>query len=72
MGTTIVGGGEYCSDVGKLVVDDPVVGVRKPHPLLLALVGADHAQQVVVLEERLDGSMAVKVGAPSRGVRHEV
>ena len=72
MGTTVVGSREQSSDVGELVVYDPVVGVLKPHPLLLALVGTDHAHQIVSFEEWLNCSVAIEIGATSRRVWHEV
>ena len=72
MGTTVVGGREHCCDVGELVVYDSVVGVGKPHPLLFALVGTDHANQIVIFEERLHCSVSVEIGTTTRRVGHEV
>ena len=72
MGTTVVGRREHSSDIGELVVYDPVVGVLKPHPLLLALVGTNHAHQNVSFEELLNCPVAIKIGATLRRVWHEV
>ena len=72
MTTTVIGGGEYGGDVRPGVGDDPVVVVGEPNPFFLALVGADDAQEVVALQEGLDGSIAKEVGAAARRVVHEV
>ena len=72
MGTTVVGGGEDGGNVWKLVVDDSVVRVGKPHPILLALVGSDHPYQIISFEKGLHCRVAVEIGAPSRWVGHEV
>ena len=72
MATTVVGGREDSGDIRPHVREHSVVVVRKPHPLLLALVSTHYAQQLVGLQEGFDGAVAIEIGAATRRVGHEV